>query len=109
MSKFPFILGGAVGFVLGARAGRPTYEKIKDFAQGFASSKPVKAVGQKADETVGEYARYQATRMTDTVAESLKSKINNVGRGNKHGAYGSPSGDGAAAGDGYAGPVTERR
>lgn len=80
MSKLPFILGGAVGFVLGARAGRPTYEKIKDFAMGFAQSRPVQAVSQKADETVGEYARYQATRITDNVAEALKAKINSTGR-----------------------------
>nr|NLD40050.1 YtxH domain-containing protein [Actinomycetales bacterium] len=80
MAKFPLILGGAIGFVLGARAGRPTYERIKSVALGVAGSKPVQAAQKKADETVGEYARTQASKVTDSVAGAVKDKINTFGK-----------------------------
>ncbi|HZK06423.1 MAG TPA: YtxH domain-containing protein [Actinomycetaceae bacterium] len=80
MAKLQFIVGGAIGFVLGARAGRPAYERIKSAALGVAGSRPVQAAGKKADETVGEYVRKEATKMTDSVASAVKSKIDEVGR-----------------------------
>ncbi|MDO5495933.1 MAG: YtxH domain-containing protein [bacterium] len=80
MARIPLILGGAIGFVLGARAGRPTYERIKNVAMGIAGSKPVQAAQRKADETVGEYARTQASKMTDSVADAVKGKINTFGK-----------------------------
>lgn len=80
MAKFPLILGGAIGFVLGARAGRPTYERIKSVTLGILGSKPVQTVQRKADETVGEYARKQATKVTDSVAGAVKDKINTFGK-----------------------------
>lgn len=79
-NKLPFILGAGVGYVLGTRAGRAQYEKMKKAAKGFASSKPVQDVMHKADETVGDYARRQATNVTDSVAGLVKDKINTAGR-----------------------------
>lgn len=81
MAKLPFIVGAGVGYVLGTRAGRGQYEKIKKVFNGLVTSKPAQAVGRKADETVGEYARQKASAITDSVADSIKGKINSVGGG----------------------------
>lgn len=80
MKKLTFITGGAVGFVLGSRAGRPAYERIKKAARVVAGSKPVQAAGRKADETVGEFARQRAVDITDSVADAVKNKITTAGR-----------------------------
>lgn len=80
VSKLSFIVGGAIGFVLGARAGRPTYERIRYFALAVVTSGPVQAVSRKADQTVGEFVRGEATKMTDSVADAVKDKINTLGK-----------------------------
>ncbi len=82
MAKMSFILGGAVGFVLGARAGRPVYDKIKAAVLGVAESRPMQAASKKADETIGEYVRTEASKFTDSVADAVKSRINDMGRHN---------------------------
>jgi hypothetical protein len=47
MAKMPFLAGLAVGYVLGAKAGRRHYEQIKDHATGLWASEPVQErVGQ---------------------------------------------------------------
>lgn len=79
MAKLPFILGAGVGYVLGTRAGRGQYERIKRAFNGLVNSGPAQAVSKKADETVGEYARQKATALTDSVADAVKGKINSVG------------------------------
>lgn len=41
-TKIVFVLGGVLGYVLGARAGRKRYEQIKSGAQKVWNSEPVK-------------------------------------------------------------------
>ena len=41
MAKFPFLLGAAAGYVLGARAGRKRYEQIRSGATRVWQSPPV--------------------------------------------------------------------
>ena len=56
--KIAFVLGAAVGYVLGTRAGRQRYEQIKRGAQGVWNTEPVQkgvglvkgAIDERADE-----------------------------------------------------------
>lgn len=75
-----FIVGAGIGFVLGARAGREQYERIKRIAKRAVASRPVQGVLQKADDTVGEFGRGQAMRLTDSVAGAVKDKIASTAR-----------------------------
>lgn len=42
-TKIAFLLGGVLGYVLGARAGRKRYEQIKSGAQKLWNSPPVRS------------------------------------------------------------------
>ena len=50
MNKITLLVGGAVGYVLGARAGRERYEQIKNQAQSLWTNPKVQ---QKADPGAG--------------------------------------------------------
>lgn len=56
--KIAFVLGAAVGYVLGARAGQARYEQIKSGASAVWNAAPVqKGVGfvrEKADDQIDE-------------------------------------------------------
>ena len=80
MGKFGFIVGAGIGFVLGARAGREQYERIKRIAKAAVASRPVQGAIQKADDTVGEFSRGQAMKLTDHVADAVKDKISSTAR-----------------------------
>lgn len=80
MGKMSFFVGAGIGFILGARAGREQYERIKRGAKAFVASRPVQGAIQKADETVGEFGRGQAMKLTDHVADSVKDKISSTAR-----------------------------
>lgn len=80
MSKMSFVVGAALGYVLGTRAGRGQYEKIKRVSTSAWQSKPVQGLVHKADETVGDVARVQGAKMTDQFAAVVKERINTVGK-----------------------------
>lgn len=56
MGRFWFIVGLAVGYIFGTRAGRKRYEQIKSAAQNIWESEPVQWAAQQAQETFGEVA-----------------------------------------------------
>jgi len=66
------LVGGAIGYVLGARAGRERYEQIKHWA-GEARKHP--AVAQLADQGLGliDAARYTAAAALSAGAKGLKT------------------------------------
>ena len=76
MGKKSFILGGIVGFVLGSRAGRDQYEKLKSMSQELWQSDAVQAGVNKVEDTVGGATRSGASSLTDKVAGAVKDKIN---------------------------------
>ena len=65
-----FIAGLAVGFVIGARAGRERYEQMKKAATQVAQSPPV----QKATQAAGEKAA-QLTKVAKDQAASRVPKL----------------------------------
>ena len=56
MGRFWFIVGLAVGYVFGTRAGRKRYEQIKSAAQNIWESEPVQWAAQQAQDTFGDVA-----------------------------------------------------
>jgi hypothetical protein len=72
--KTEVLLAAAVGFVLGSRSGRGTYESLEDRARQFAGRPQVQAakdvVSDKAEATV-DAAKDKAHAAKDTVEEKL--------------------------------------
>jgi membrane protein DedA with SNARE-associated domain len=66
------VVGAAVGYVLGTRAGRQRYEQIKHWA-GEARKHP--AVAQLANQTVGvvDAGRFVAATVFTSVAKGLRT------------------------------------
>ena len=62
-----FIVGFAVGYVVGARAGRERYEQMKKAATQVAQSPPV----QKATQVAGE----KATQLTKAAKDQAASRV----------------------------------
>ena len=65
--KATFLVGLAVGFVVGARAGRERYEQMKKAATQVAQSPPV----QKATQVAGE----KATQLTKVAKDQAASRV----------------------------------
>lgn len=69
MSWKSLIVGGAIGYVLGARAGRGRYEQITHVSSKTWNSKPVQTAKDKAKSAAGE------------AAHGLKDRTESVVRG----------------------------
>ena len=75
MSKLTLLTAAAVGYVLGARAGRERYEQIADGARKLAGNPRVQAAKQQAQGVVAE----QASHVKDVAAEKAKETASAVG------------------------------
>ena len=79
--KATFLVGLAVGFVVGARAGRERYEQMKKAATQVAQSPPVQkatqAAGAKATELT-KAAKDQAASRVPKLTETAKSSASKV-------------------------------
>lgn len=75
MGKLSFFAGVGVGYLLGARAGRQQFEKIKSAGQHVWENPRVQSSVQKVEERVSQVAKEQAAAMTDRVADTVKSRI----------------------------------
>lgn len=88
MAKLSFLAGAAVGYVLGARAGRHRYEQIKSSATKVWSSDPVQA-------RVGDVANAARTKAAPFVADKVGDVAKAASRAMRD--RGSSSGTPAAA------------
>jgi hypothetical protein len=68
--KIAVLVGGAVGYVLGTRAGRERYEQIKTQAQSLWQNPKVRETASQAQ----DYAKEKAPEVRHKVAESA-SKV----------------------------------
>lgn len=66
MKKLTLLVGIAIGYVLGSRAGRERFEQIRSGARKVASNPTVQSAASKAQETVATQA--------PVVAEAVKEK-----------------------------------
>jgi hypothetical protein len=69
MSKSSLLIGVAIGYVLGSRAGHERYEQIKSGASKVAHNPKVQAAAGRAQEAVGQ----QAAAVADVAKEKVAS------------------------------------
>ena len=69
MSKSSLLIGVAIGYVLGSRAGHERYEQIKSGASKVAHNPKVQAAAGRAQEAVGQ----QAAAVADVAKEKVVS------------------------------------
>jgi hypothetical protein len=93
--RITFITGLAVGFVLGARAGRERYEQIKQTARRVTDS----PAAQQAAGAVQAQAANLAKATKQKVADGLPDKVTNYVPGLRqgNGGPGEPADPGSAA------------
>lgn len=54
MGVKPFLIGGCIGYILGAKAGHHRYEQIVNISKKLWNSKPVQAASSKAQDAAGQ-------------------------------------------------------
>lgn len=69
--RLTFISGAAVGYVLGARAGRERYETLRKGAQRIAQNPAVR----NAAETAAQQSRSVAVKAADTVSAKVGDRL----------------------------------
>ena len=74
-SKIPFILGLGAGYVLGTRAGRAQYERIKAAAARIVERPSVRNKVDSASTKASNFVRQQGEAVTDKVAEAVKDRL----------------------------------
>jgi hypothetical protein len=78
MGKLSFVIGAAVGYVLGAKAGQKRYEQIKGRATTLWSSEPVQSKVETARQTVMEQAPVVADKLggaAKSATSAVKDKV----------------------------------
>ena len=74
-SKIPFILGLGAGYVLGTRAGRAQYERIKAAATRIVERPSVRNKVDSASTKASNFVPQQGEAVTDKVAEAVKDRL----------------------------------
>lgn len=80
--KILIVAGLAVGYVLGARAGRERYEEIKRTATKFWNDPRV----QQQVETVEEFAKDKAPEVAEFISDNAKKVVSQVRSTKKSGS-----------------------
>jgi hypothetical protein len=76
--KIPFLIGAAVGYVLGARAGRERYETIVRFARRIAGSQTVQSTAGVLQAQVGEFTAKARAAVTGKLPGNLSARLPNM-------------------------------
>lgn len=71
--KILFVAGAAVGYVLGARAGRGAYVKIKDRAEGIWENPSVQKGVKQAESFVKENAPVVGSKVKDAASSAASA------------------------------------
>jgi hypothetical protein len=81
MGKLSFFVGAGLGYVLGTRAGRGQYEKIKKASSKVWENPRVQENVQKVETKVTDIAKERGSAVTDKVASTVKDKLHRSGNG----------------------------
>lgn len=77
--RYVLLAGLAIGFVLGSRSGRQTYDKLKSEAERVWNSPDIQAGVHKAADT----AREQGSEVVEKLEETVREGVDKVrGSGN---------------------------
>ncbi len=95
-TKATFLTGVAVGYVLGARAGRARYEQIRQAARSFMANPAVQSTASSLQHQAGGALTTAKDKAADKVADRLGDKAPSwLGSGHEH------STDGATGPNGH--------
>ena len=73
--RLTFITGAAIGYVLGARAGRERYEQLRKAARGVAQNPAVRNTVEAAGQNGRSLATKAADRITARFGDRLPSSV----------------------------------
>lgn len=73
--RLTFITGAAVGYVLGARAGRERYEQLCKAARGIAQNPAVRNIVEAAGQNGRSLASKAADRVTARLGDRLPDSV----------------------------------
>ncbi|MGW6411433.1 YtxH domain-containing protein [Streptomyces vinaceus] len=73
--KVTFVVGLALGYVLGTRAGRERYEQLKKSARGIAQNPAVRNAAESAGHTGREYAGKAFAAVSDKVGDAMPASL----------------------------------
>ena len=73
--KLTFVLGAGVGYLLGTRAGRQQFEKIKTWASDTWNDPRVQGYVQDAEQAATEFAKTQGGALKDKAVSTAKSRF----------------------------------
>ncbi len=73
MKKLTLLVGAAVGYVLGARAGRERYDQIKDTAGKVRRNPRVQSVVDDVKDEAATAAQKAASAVKETVTDAVRS------------------------------------
>ncbi|MFF2650473.1 YtxH domain-containing protein [Streptomyces sp. NPDC058045] len=80
--RLTFVAGLALGFVLGARAGRERYEKLKRAAQGVAQNPAVRntaeSAAQQGRDLAGRALHSVSDRVGDRMPDSVADRVRSL-------------------------------
>lgn len=96
--KVAFVLGAGLGYVLGTRAGREQYEKIKSGARSALDHPVVKDKVAKAETAISDVVREQGAKVTDQVANMVKKQFTGGGSSSSSSSSASTPSTGASNG-----------
>lgn len=112
-NKMVFATGFALGYVLGARAGRERYEQISEAARAFAKNPQVQSttstLTHQASDVLGTAVHKAADvggRMSSKVTDRLPGRFGNSGDEVGYPAHSAGRGNGQKGASGPAGPAT---
>lgn len=76
--KAAFLIGGAVGYVLGTRAGRDQFEKIRVQAKRVWEDPRVQETVADVEQRAGDFVRDKAPDLKDKVSSAVRSATDAV-------------------------------
>ncbi len=94
--RLTFITGAAVGYVLGARAGRERYEQLRKTARGIAQNPAVRNTVESAGQNGRAFAVKAADSMASRVGERLPDSVSSKVRSLRQRAGGGEDGWGSS-------------
>ncbi|MFJ8665468.1 YtxH domain-containing protein [Streptomyces sp. NPDC093600] len=82
--KLTFVVGLALGYVIGTRAGRERYEQMKKTARDLSQNPAVRNAAESAAQTGREVAGKAMHVMSDKVPASVSDRVHALRRHNGH-------------------------
>lgn len=73
--KLAFVLGAGVGYVLGTRAGRAQFEKIKGWASDAWHDPRVQSTVDDLESKAAGFAKDQGAALKDKAVDAVKSAV----------------------------------